>query len=73
MRRISSLMKAALTPSERRAGFADDGPVERQAPAKEPNQLAAADRVGQRDLDRLVDAAGATGQRRLKLARAGWW
>src|SRR5580700_2008568 len=47
--------------------LADDGLIERQALAVEPNQFAAADLIRQRHLDRLVDAAGTTGQRAFEL------
>ena len=68
-RRISSLMKAALTPSVRCAASPTTASLERQAPAIELDQLAAADVVRQRHLDRLVDAAGPARQRALKLLR----
>ena len=62
-------MKAALTPLVRCAASLDDGVVERQTPAVELDQLLAADVVRQRNLDRLVDAAGAARQRDLQLLR----
>ena len=54
-------------------GLADDGVVERQTPAIEPDELLAADIVWKRHLDRLVDAAGAARQARPQAAPAGWW
>ena len=54
-------------------GFVDDGLVERQALAIEPDELAAADVVGQRHLDRLVDAARAGRPARSPVPPAGWW
>ena len=68
-RRISSLMKAALTPLVRCAASSDDGIAERQARAIELDQLLAADVVRKRHLDRLVDAAGAACERALELFR----
>jgi len=69
MRRISSLMKAALTPLVPPRGLGHDGRVERQTLAIELNKLLAADVVRQRYLDRLIDAARTAGECALELLR----